>query len=101
MILPPASAPETLPSRPMAVAEVADRRPEHSYTHLIADELAATEQIFRAELETGAPYVRDLLAHLNHYRGKRLRPTLLLLTARACGGIAPEHPLLAAVVEMI
>jgi octaprenyl-diphosphate synthase len=100
-MMPPASATETAPTRPAAVSPVNERRPEHHYTHLITEDLAKAEEIFRGELESGAPYVRDLLAHLNHYRGKRLRPTLLLLTARACGGMAPEHPILAAVVEMI
>ncbi len=76
-------------------------RPEQSWQALIADELAQAEQIFQSELDTGAPYVKDLVAHLAYYRGKRLRPMLLLLTARACGAIRAEHPMLAAVVEMI
>jgi octaprenyl-diphosphate synthase len=67
----------------------------------VADDLARAEVIFQHELDTGAPYVRDLIAHLGHYRGKRLRPTLLLLTAKACGAVTPEHHTLAAVVEMI
>jgi octaprenyl-diphosphate synthase len=33
--------------------------------------------------------------------GKRLRPALLLLAAKACGNIRPDHILLAAVVEMV
>jgi octaprenyl-diphosphate synthase len=45
--------------------------------------------------------VRELAAHLEHYRGKRLRPTLLLLTAQACGAVQPAHHTLGAVVEMI
>jgi len=85
-----------------AVVTTAAGRPVESYFHrLVADDLARAEVIFQSELETGAPYVRDLLAHLAHYRGKRLRPTLLLLAAKACGGTGPEHPILAAVVEMI
>jgi octaprenyl-diphosphate synthase len=39
--------------------------------------------------------------HVSHYRGKRLRPVLLLLTARACGKVVAAHHTLAAVVEMI
>jgi len=74
---------------------------ENSWKALIAVELEQAEKIFQAELDTRAPYVKDLIAHLAHYRGKRLRPTLLLLTARACGSMHPEHPMLAAVVEMI
>jgi octaprenyl-diphosphate synthase len=67
----------------------------------ITTELAQAEKIFQSELDTRAPYVRDLIVHLAHYRGKRLRPTLLLLTAKASGSMRPEHPMLAAVVEMI
>lgn len=67
----------------------------------ISVELTEAEAIFNKELDTRAPYVRDLMAHLAHYRGKRLRPTLLLLTAKATGTMHKEHPILAAVVEMI
>jgi octaprenyl-diphosphate synthase len=38
---------------------------------------------------------------LEHYKGKRLRPALLLLAARACGRVAAAHHTLGAVVEMI
>jgi octaprenyl-diphosphate synthase len=67
----------------------------------ILGDLAETERVFAAELESDVPYARELVAHLGHYRGKRLRPALLLLTARACGEVKPEHHILAAVVEMI
>jgi len=49
----------------------------------------------------GRAPLAPLIQHLKHYRGKRLRPALLLLTARACGGVAPAHHILAAAVEMI
>ena len=46
--------------------------------------------------------MQSLVDHrMPDFRGKRLRPTLLLLSARASGGVRPEHPTLAAVVEMI
>jgi octaprenyl-diphosphate synthase len=67
----------------------------------VLPELAEAERIFAAELHSTKPHVRALIEHLGHYRGKRLRPTLLLLTARACGKVAREHHILAAVVEMI
>src|SRR5581483_403973 len=47
------------------------------------------------------PGIAPLLAHVRNYRGKRLRPALLLLTARACGRVTAAHHTLAAVVEMI
>jgi len=68
---------------------------------LIGSELRDVEQIFAQELDARHPYVRAVLEHLTRYRGKRLRPILLLLSAQACGGIEEAHKILAAVVEMI
>jgi octaprenyl-diphosphate synthase len=45
--------------------------------------------------------VQQLVDHCADYQGKRLRPALVLLTAKACGGLNDAHPVLAAVVEMI
>lgn len=67
----------------------------------VADHLAAAEKIFYDELHAEPKHVQALVAHLEGYRGKRLRPLLLLLTAKACGNVTPEHAILAAVVEMI
>jgi octaprenyl-diphosphate synthase len=67
----------------------------------IGAELREAEQILLAELESSNPYVCDILQHSTRFRGKRLRPMLLLLAADACGGIKHEHKVLAAVVEMI
>src|SRR5436309_7106465 len=67
----------------------------------IAFDLDETESILRQSFERSKPGVDRLLQHLHHYKGKRLRPALLLLTALACGRVAPAHHLLAAVLEMI
>ncbi|QEH35062.1 Octaprenyl-diphosphate synthase [Aquisphaera giovannonii] len=67
----------------------------------IRDELAEAERIFRRELESRFPFVQQLVDHCGDYRGKRLRPALLLLSGRACGAVTGAHPVLAAVVEMI
>jgi octaprenyl-diphosphate synthase len=68
---------------------------------LIGAELREVEEIFVRELQSWHPYVTDVLAHLGGYRGKRLRPMLLLLSAQAAGEIEHDHKVLAAVVEMI
>lgn len=68
---------------------------------LMADDLAEVERILIESMASPRAAVRQLVAHLEHYRGKCLRPTLLLLTARACGGVRPAHHVLGAVVEMI
>jgi octaprenyl-diphosphate synthase len=67
----------------------------------IGADLVEVEQIFRNELASPNPYVADIFAHVAHFRGKRLRPMLLLLSASATGPIVEAHRVLAAVVEMI
>ena len=67
----------------------------------IAADLAQVERLLDETLASARPGVGRLVAHLSHYRGKRLRPALLLLVARACGRVVPAHHILAAVVEMI
>jgi octaprenyl-diphosphate synthase len=67
----------------------------------IGSELIEAERILLEELQSANPYVSDILQHVTRFRGKRLRPMLLLLSAEASGGIQPAHRVLAAVVEMI
>ena len=58
----------------------------------IAPDLLEVERILNRTFEGYKGRASDLIEHLSHYRGKRLRPILLLLTAQACGGIRPAHP---------
>ena len=67
----------------------------------IGQDLEAVERVLSSTLGSQRPAVAKLIEHLQHFQGKRLRPALLLLTARACGAIAPAHHTLAAVVEII
>src|SRR5947208_3180686 len=67
----------------------------------IAGDLAEVERILAESLQGRHPRVAEVVDHVKHYRGKRLRPVLLLLTAKACGAVTPAHHTLAAVVEMI
>lgn len=67
----------------------------------LGEELLEVESIFVKELESRVPCVRDIFAHVARFRGKRLRPVLLLLAGSAAGGIKRDHLVLGAVVEMI
>lgn len=67
----------------------------------IARDLEHVERVLRQTIESPRPGVALLISHLAHYKGKRLRPALLLLTARACGEVRPVHHVLAAALEMI
>jgi octaprenyl-diphosphate synthase len=67
----------------------------------IAADIEAADRIFDRTLAAYRSPFGPLIEHLRHYRGKRLRPALLLLTAKAVGKISPPHHALAAAVEMI
>jgi len=67
----------------------------------ISADLEEVERILARVLKSRYPQVAPAVDHIRHYRGKRLRPVLVLLTARACGKLAPAHHVLGAVVEMI
>lgn len=76
-------------------------RPAGSLFGPVAADIEEADRIFTATLAQYRSPFGPLIQHLKHYRGKHLRPALLLLTAKACGGIAPAHHTLAAAVEMI
>jgi octaprenyl-diphosphate synthase len=67
----------------------------------IAGDLAEVERILADTLQSRYAAIAGLVDHVSQYRGKRLRPALLLLVARACGRPAAAHHVLGAVVEMI
>jgi octaprenyl-diphosphate synthase len=67
----------------------------------IAADLEEVERILARVLKNKHARVAEVVDHVRHYRGKRLRPMMLLLTARACGRVTPAHHTLGAVVEMI
>jgi octaprenyl-diphosphate synthase len=67
----------------------------------IREDLKQAERILRAEIASEYPFVDRLARHGFRFGGKRLRPALVLLSGKACGGLGRAHRLLAAVVEMI
>jgi len=68
----------------------------------IAAELAEVEALLRSELRSDYPFVDELVRYGCLLGGKRLRPALLLLTAKAAGErVTRDQITLAAVVEMI
>lgn len=67
----------------------------------LAVHLERVRETFEREVSSDLPFVVDLMAHVGGFRGKMLRPTLVLLSAEAAGGVREEHIVLAAVVEMV
>ncbi|HKI34615.1 MAG TPA: polyprenyl synthetase family protein, partial [Gemmataceae bacterium] len=70
------------------------------YAPIKAD-LLEVEALLARTLKSRYQRIATLVDHVRHYRGKRLRPALLLLAARASGRVVPAHHVLGAVVEMI
>lgn len=76
-------------------------RPLLDWQAPIAADLEEVERILAHTLASRRRCVSRLVSHLDNYKGKRLRPALLLLTAKACGRTDAAHHILGAVVEMI
>ncbi|MFK7959232.1 MAG: polyprenyl synthetase family protein [Phycisphaerales bacterium] len=72
----------------------------------IAEELALVGGIFEEQLASDLSAVNELCDHVSRFRGKMLRPTLVMVAAAAARGddgsaIDQPHRMLAATVEMI
>jgi octaprenyl-diphosphate synthase len=68
---------------------------------LLADDMLAVDRALRASLDSHVPLVRKVAEYIITGGGKRLRPALVILSARACRYEGEHHYTLAAVVEMI
>lgn len=69
--------------------------------HLSAD-LQAVNRILEQSLRSPNSFVADVLEHVARYRGKQIRPILLLLTNRMIAGASSQKgQTLAAAIEMI
>jgi octaprenyl-diphosphate synthase len=69
-------------------------------TECIAPELQAVERLFAAEVQSQLECVNVLVRHVSRFRGKMLRPCLVLLAGRACGRLTDQHVKAATVVEL-
>lgn len=75
---------------------------------LLTEQLEQVAIIFERQLASDMSAVNTLCMHVEHYRGKMLRPSLVLLTGMAAAGdsgdgatLTEKHRIIAAVVEMI
>lgn len=70
------------------------------YTSIDVD-MHAVDAVIRARLNSEVVLVNQVAEYIISAGGKRMRPALLLLAARACGYAGTHHHELAAVVEFI
>ena len=73
---------------------------EETYA-LIADDMQEVDRVIQARLHSDVALVRQVAEYLVQSGGKRMRPAVLLLSARASGYEGRHHQALAAVVEFI
>lgn len=71
------------------------------FLELIAEELVATDELFRQELRSDVPFIQQAGEYIFAGGGKRVRPALLLLSAQLLGHDGQEPITYAAVVELI
>jgi len=64
-------------------------------------EMIAVDSLIRARLTSDVALINQLADYIVNSGGKRLRPAVVLLAAKACGHNRDEHLLLAAVIEFI
>jgi octaprenyl-diphosphate synthase len=68
---------------------------------LIQDEMQAVDRLIGARLRSDVVLINQLGQHIVGSGGKRLRPALVILSARAAGYAGDRHLLLAGVIEFI
>lgn len=71
------------------------------FVDLVADQLVATEAVFRQHLDSDVPFIHNAGEYIAQGGGKRVRPALLLLCSRLLGHEGEEAVTYAAVVEFI
>jgi octaprenyl-diphosphate synthase len=74
---------------------------QQSYLEPIADDMNAVNGVIRRQLHSDVPLVNQIAEYIISAGGKRIRPVLVLLMAKAYGYRGENHHTLAAVVEFI
>lgn len=72
-----------------------------SIRSLVRSDLEATDQFISTELSSDIPLINELVEYILSCGGKRIRPLVVLLTARALNHTGRQHIDLAAAIELI
>jgi len=68
---------------------------------LCAEDMSSVNRLIREKLESNVVLIRQISEYIIGSGGKRLRPMLVLLAARACGYQGSQHITTAAIIEFI
>jgi octaprenyl-diphosphate synthase len=72
-----------------------------SVVDLCAQDMCEVNELIRQSLDSDVVLIRQIAEYIIGSGGKRLRPMLAVLAARACGYRGKQHIILAAVIEFI
>lgn len=75
--------------------------PLESIRRLIKDDLETTDRFIIDQLQSNIPMIKEIIEYVMSCGGKRIRPLVLLLSAKALAHSKQQHVHLAAVVELI
>lgn len=75
--------------------------PLDSIRSLVQADLEATDTFLDTELGSHIPLINQMVQYILSCGGKRIRPLLVLLSARACHHTGQQHIALAAAIELI
>ena len=73
----------------------------YPFLSAVKQDFQAVDDLIRVNLNSEVPMVEEIAAYLIEAGGKRLRPLLVLLCAKACGYQGSDHVKLAAVIEFL
>jgi octaprenyl-diphosphate synthase len=68
---------------------------------LCADEMSSVDSLIRESLDSNVVLIRQIAEYIIGSGGKRLRPMLVVLAARACGYQGTKHITAATIIEFI
>ena len=70
-------------------------------TEVISQDLAQLEQSIDKLLTTRVTFIKEVVQHIVKSGGKRIRPILVILSAKLCGAKDDQHIPYAAIIEFI
>jgi len=74
---------------------------KHPFYSVVAEDFAAVNKLIVNNLTSNIPLVEEVSSYLINSGGKRLRPLLVLLSAKSCGYSQSAHINLATVIEFL
>lgn len=67
----------------------------------VQEDMTRVDELMQDKLQSSVPTINDLGSYIIESGGKRLRPVMVLLAARACGYTGSDHIKMAVIIEFV